>query len=294
MDLLGQPGVRLGLLLAVSLAVSAPLSAWAARASTPSDQARALIEEAEFEQALKVINEALSQADLTDAALLSLYELQGTAQLFLGNRNAARQSFERLLQVQPSFELPKGTSAKIRALFQEVAESAQFKPVKLTHQRLSAAPAGDRLDVPAQISDLPKGAKARLYYRRGGSEGYSSTSFVLQERSDYLARIPAFEVPAESSDYVLEYYLEVGDSTGRRLAGIADALDPIKVRISARPQSAGDETSPAVVEASEAWYQKWWVWTIVGAVAVGAGVAVVVPLMSNGGAELPVTVRIQQ
>ncbi|MGC4114373.1 MAG: hypothetical protein QM765_07125 [Myxococcales bacterium] len=273
-----------GLLLAVpSLALGA--------ANKPIDKARQLLEEAEFEPALKIINDTLGSPDLSDAMLVQLYELQGTAYLFLGKEDKARASFERLLQADPDHQLPKSTSAKIRTLFEQVR--AERKPVKLSHSAIATATPGDRLDVRAQISDLPAGAKTRLYYRRAGTEGYSSTSFAA-EGSDFVAKIPAFELPEEDSEYALEYYLEVGDAGGRRVAGVGDALSPLRVRISAKAEPAAPTTPAPAVAADEAWYQKWWVWTIVGVVVVGAGVGAGVALTQPKDGTLPITVTVQQ
>jgi tetratricopeptide (TPR) repeat protein len=270
------------LLLAPSVAFPA--------ASKPVEKARQLIEEAEFEPALKVINEALGSPDNSDAVLVQLYELQGTAYLFLSKEDKARASFERLLQADPDHQLPKSTSNKIRSLFEQVR--AERKPVKLTHATVTTAKPGERLDVRAQISDVPQGAKTRLYYRRAGTEGYSSTSFAA-EGADYVAKVPAFELPVEDAEYALEYYLEVGDATGRRVAGVGDALSPLRVRISAKAEPAAPTGPAPAVAQDESWYQKWWVWTIVGAVVVGAGVGAGVALTQPKDATVPITVTVK-
>jgi tetratricopeptide (TPR) repeat protein len=285
--------VRFTLTALLALFVAAPEIAFAAARNPQMEKARQLIEDAEFDQALKVLNDVLSQSDLTDAVLVSGYELQGTAYLYLGKETLARQAFEKLLQAEPDHELPKGTSSKIRSLFEQLRAGRKgFKPVKLTFDKVSSAKAGKPLELKAQVADLPEGAKVRLYYRRSGSESYSSTSFSASGGGDFVALVPAFELPIESSEYALEYYVEVGDPTGRRVAGVGDALSPMLLRVSAAKEGGGG-AEPAV-EQSEAWYQKWWVWTIAGAVAVGAGVGIAVPLLANKQANLPITVRIQQ
>lgn len=255
------------------------------------ERARKLIEDAEFEEALQRINDALAQPDNGDDLLAALYELQGTTYLYLGREAPARASFEKLLQAAPDHELPRGTSAKIRKLFEAVREDTRarrLRPVRVVHEALAEAPAEARLDVSASIQDMPAAARARLYYRRAGTEGYSSAGFAPEEGARFAARIPAFELPAEPSPYALEYYIEVSDAAGRRLAGAGDALKPFSVRI---PGSAG-AAAPAAAE--DPWYRKWWVWTLGGAVAAGAAAAVAVPLLtSEKQGKLPVTIRIQ-
>jgi len=71
--------------------------------------ARQLVEEAEFEKALKVIDQALPKAEhVRDRA--ALYELQGTVNLYLGKEAAARRSFEKLLDVVPDWSMAQTTS----------------------------------------------------------------------------------------------------------------------------------------------------------------------------------------
>lgn len=273
----------------LGLALTASSGALAAT-KNPIEKARQLLEDAEFEPALKIINEALGSPDNSDAMLVQLYELQGTAYLFLSKEDKARASFERLLQADPDHQLPKSTSNKIRTLFEQVR--AERKSVKLKHGGIATAKPGERLDVRAQISDLPPGAKTRLYYRRAGTEGYSSTSFAA-EGSDYVAKVPAFELPVEDSEYALEYYLEVGDSAGRRVAGVGDALTPLRVRVSGKAEPAMPEGPAPAAAQEESWYEKWWVWTLVGVVVVGAGVGVGVALTQPGDATLPITVQVK-
>jgi len=289
---------RRAIALTLAMLLSAPTGLWAVPRNTLIDKARQLIEEAEFDQAIRVINDALVQPDNSDAMLVSLYELQGTAYLYLGQQEKARSAFEKLLQAAPDHELPKGTSSKIRSLFERVREDQKtnkVRPVKLSHTKLATAPAGQRLDVDAQITDLPTGARARLYYRRAGTEAYSSTTFASEGGADYVAHVPAFELPTDSGEYALEYFLEIADAGGRRLAGVGDALSPIAVHVVAAKGSGEGGTEAAPAAMSEAWYQKWWVWTIVGVVAAGAvGTAVAVNLMKDNNATLPMTIKVQQ
>jgi tetratricopeptide (TPR) repeat protein len=268
--------------------------AWAAAQEVEYPQverARKLIEEAEFDEALRRLSEALAQPDNGDELLAALYELQGTTYLYLGREAQARTSFEKLLQAAPDYELPRGTSSKIRKLFEAVREDARarrLRPVRVIHEPLDEARAEARLDVSATIEDMPAAARARLYFRRAGSEGYSSAGFAPEVGARYAARIPAFELPSEPSSYALEYYIEVSDAAGRRLAGAGDALKPFALRV---PGSS--DAGPAAA-AEDPWYRKWWVWTLGGAVAAGAAAAVAVPLLtSERQGRLPVTIRIQ-
>ncbi len=255
------------------------------------ERARKLIEEAEFEEALRQLNEALAQPDDSDDLLAALYELQGTTYLYLGREAQARASFERLLQAAPDHQLPRGTSTKISKLFEAVREDTRarrLRPVRVAHEPLTEAPPDVRLDVSASIEDMPPAARARLYYRRAGAEGYSSAGFAPMAGARHVARIPAYELPSEPNPWALEYYIEVSDAAGRRLAGAGDALKPLAVRI------PGSTDAKAEASAEDPWYRKGWVWALGGAVAAGAAAAIAVPLLTGDKqGKLPVIIRIQ-
>jgi tetratricopeptide (TPR) repeat protein len=281
-------------ILVFGLLAAAP--AFAARRAVHSpeiDTARQLIAEAEFDRALAEIGRALAHEHNTDLMLGTLYELQGTAYLYLGHEDKARESFERLLQAVPDFELAAGTSPKLRSLFEQVKSDlarSKLQPVTVAHEPPPRAAPGRRLDIDARMSAMPAGARARLYYRRAGTESYSSTFFAELEGDLKRAQVPAFELPEQASDYALEYYIEVADGAGRRLAGAGNALEPLLVKVAAAQALSPDPSAAS----EERWYQKWWIWAIAGGVAAGAGAAVAVPLLLDNQATLPVTVKVQQ
>lgn len=289
-------GASRALVVILVLGLLAAAPAFAARRAVHSreiDKVRQLIAEAEFDRALAEIGRALAQQHNTDLMLGTLYEQQGTAYLYLGNEDKARESFERLFQAVPDFDLAPGTSPKLRSLFEQVKSDVarrMLQPVTVAHQPPPRAEPGSRLDLEAQIGSMPEAARARLYYRRAGTESYSSTFFAELEGGRQRAQIPAFELPEQASEYALEYYIEVADGAGRRLAGAGNALEPLLVKVAAARGQAPDPSSVS----EERWYQRWWVWAIAGGVAAGAGAAIAVPMLLDQQATLPVTVKVQQ
>jgi hypothetical protein len=115
----------------VSLAAGGALAAAKAppRRLSEVETIRKLIEDANFEQALKSIDRALSRPDQPTSLRAQLLKLQATTYLFLGKDNLARQSFEALLVASPEFELPPDTSGKLRTLWDEVRPVGSLKVV---------------------------------------------------------------------------------------------------------------------------------------------------------------------
>lgn len=84
------------------------------------DKANEQVDSGDFEEAIKTLQQGLSQPDLTDDQLAEMYRLLGLAHLYLGNEEKARDAFEKLLQARPDYELPKSAPPKIRALYARI------------------------------------------------------------------------------------------------------------------------------------------------------------------------------
>ncbi|MBX5481680.1 MAG: hypothetical protein IRZ16_07540 [Myxococcaceae bacterium] len=260
--------------------------------SPEAEEANELMEQGEFEQAVKVLQRGLSQPDVSDDVLVELYRLMGLAQLYLGNEARAREAYEKLLQARPDYEIPHSAPPKIRELYARIKEDIRkrrVRPVTLDAAPIDVHEGGRPLELNARIEDMALGAKAKLYYRRAGAQSYSSVDFGRAKggaREDYSATIPAYELPAEPRGYDMEYYLEVADAAQRRLAGKGDAFNPLHFRVT----PAGEEV-PGSTKAS-AWYENPWVWAGAGAIVVAGTVTAVAIASSQPAGNLPVTIRV--
>lgn len=258
-------------------------------ASPELEKAQKLLEAGEFEAAVEMANRGLAAADLSDDQLVELYRLLGLAQLYLGDENEARSAFEKLLQARPDFELPKGSPPKVQKLYARIKDDIRkrrVRPITLNAEPIGDRQGGQATEVLATIEAMGPGTKAKLYYRRIGTQAYSSVDFRRQQTGpeNFTAQIPAFELPAESGPYEIEYYLEVADAAQRRLAGKGDAYSPLTFRVLPLV-SAPKAKEPA------AWYQSPWLWVGVGVVAAGATAGIILATQQPSGS-LPITVRL--
>ncbi len=280
-------------------AVDAPLRA--PRAMVPGqvsprmpelEKATEQVDSGDFEEAIKTLQQGLSQPDLTDDQLAEMYRLLGLAHLYLGNEEKARDAFEKLLQARPDYELPKSAPPKIRGLYARIKEDIKkrrVRPVTLSLPVLDPVTGGQPVVIAAQIEDLSLGARAKLFFRRAGNQSYSSADFTRKKGSkeDFQATVPAYEVPLEEAAYELEYYVEVADAAQRRLAGRGDAFSPLSFRVNPRVS----EGPPP--ELSRPWYKNPLVWIGIGVgVAAVTTTAVVLATQRQTGT-LPITITIE-
>ncbi len=254
-------------------------------------RARDQIEQGDFEEAVKTLQEGLDAPDVTDDQLVELYRLLGLASLYLGDEPRAREAYEKLLQASPDFELPRSAPPKIRSLYARIKEdikSRRVRPITLDVDPIPDPEAERPVVVKARIEDLALGAKAKLFYRRAGDQGFSSVDFVRERgnKDEFVATLPAYEVPSEPSAYEVEYYFEVADAAQRRLAGRGDPFNPLVFQV----HPLGGEG--VAEDDGRPWYKSPWFWAGVGAVAAGGAAAVVLSSSSEERGRVPINVRV--
>jgi tetratricopeptide (TPR) repeat protein len=257
-------------------------------------KATELIDQGEFEDAVRTLQKGLSTPDLTDDQLVELYRLLGLSQLYLGNEERAREAYEKLLQARPDFDLPKSEPPKIRNLFARIKEDIKkrrVRPVTLTVDAMAEVAGGEPLAIGARIEDLPLGAKAKFFYRRAGQQSYSSVDFSRRKgsREDFTGIVPAFELPEENSAYEIEYYVEVGDAAQRRLAGKGDAFNPDRFKVLPKGQEPGTGRTEAIPVYKSPWF---WIGIGVGVAAVTTGVVLLATQKQYG--TMTFTVPVQE
>jgi len=269
--------LALGCLLSSTPALTSPLPSFASAvlgAARPAAAERALrqLEDGNFEGAVDTLQRGLNQQDLSDDELAEMYRVLGLAQLYLGQEEAARDSYEKLLQAQPDYELPAYEAPKIRALYARIKDDIKkrrVRPVTLSLQVPEATEGGGPVTVEADVQDLALGSRPRLYYRRAGRQSFNSVDFVRDpnDRERFTAQIPSYELPVPDTRYEVEYYVEVADAAQRRLAGRGDALQPLVLNVLPRGGTQQVEATP--------FFQTPWPYVIGGVVVAGvvAGVA---------------------
>ncbi|MDR0965495.1 MAG: hypothetical protein LBM75_03145 [Myxococcales bacterium] len=275
-------------------------------------QIEALVSEAEFEAALRLVKGELARPDNAPERLARLCELEGMLHLYLGDSDAALQAFKRLLEASPDYQMQEDVSPKMLALFEEargqVLAHAPRPNLKLAHPRPRPAQPDQPIQMEIRLDMAPKGVQAKLFYRRTAHSGFSSTLFVEHDEDTQrrIAIVPFIDLALGGADAqqalpngaALEYFIEVQDAAGALLAIAGKREAPLVVplateaeRVAAATTAEGD--AAMVSGGSSAWYQKWWVWTIVGVVVAGAVTGGVIYALSNQTGTVPITVTVE-
>jgi hypothetical protein len=288
-----RPGQALGLLAAavVALAPGRPLAQPAPSALV--ERARRAMVELDFDRAIELLERAESSGDNGREQLIVIYRSLAESRAALGQADAADLEFRRLLSLDPTAELPRGSSPKLTAPYRSAREfMVQKRPLVI---RCDAGRGG--LDL-AVLSDPVALIVAGRATRRSGRtvQGASRASgrsrialpvpadapsdlacSALDRHGNELARAPVgassdSDAPgAVGSDEDPTSILPPGEESRRAGGGEATPADGSP---EGAPSDEGRRAPPDRDEPEEpgpAIYARWWPWALGAATAAGVG-----------------------
>jgi hypothetical protein len=230
-----------------------------------------LFEDQEYAGAIQALAPVTRDARATRAQRLRALELIALSEFIKGDEGAARATFERILDIDPGYQLRDTSgSPKVRAFFEDLKKQLipGFDPnatAELEHAAPTAGTAGRTLElevhaIHGNVFDVV------ISTRRRGELTYRASAASPRGDGHWRARVTP---DASSKPYVLEYFIEARDAGGRVIGRVAAPDQPLEIALAA----GGPETHGA-------WYSRWYV--IAGAAAVAAGVTGVIAVESRG------------
>jgi len=221
-----------------------------------------LFDEQEYAGAIQALAPVTRDARATRAQRLRALEVIALAQFIRHDEAGARATFERILDIDPGYQLRDTSgSPKIRAFFDEL--KAQLVPgydphagADLEHAAPTAGSAGKPLEIEVRATrGSERVFEIILATRRRGELAYKVVPALPRGDARWRARL----VPDPSAKaYVLEYYVEARDAGGAAVARIAAPDQPLEIAL-----VAGGSPS------ERPWYTRWYV--IGGAAVLAAG-----------------------
>jgi len=250
------------------LAFTAVARADAPKVKKALDRAEQLFEEQEYATVIATLRPVLTDAAATRAQQLRALELTALAQLILDDEAAARATFERLLTIDPGYQLrDRSGSPRIRKFFDAVKADVVegFTPdlvAELDHAAPPEATAGRRLEIDVRATSGADNVKeVVLLVRRRGEQDYREVAGAFRGSARWRVRL----TPDASPDpYTLEYYVEGRGLGGAAAARVGSPEAPLSISITAG-------AAPA-----KKWYRRWYVWVGAGAITTLATGAVII------------------
>ncbi len=227
------------------------------------ERGRKLFDEQEYVGAIQTLGPVTRDARATRAQRLRALELIALAHFIHGDEGAARETFERILDIDPGYQLRDTSgSPKIRMFFDDLKKQLipGYDPdagADLEHAAPTAGSAGKQIEIEVRATRGGERVfELVLATRRRGELTYKRFAAAPRGGANWRARV----IPEPSQKpYVLEYYVEARDAGGGAVARIAGPDAPLEIAL-----------APGGGEVKRAWYGRWYV--IVGAAVVAAGV----------------------
>jgi hypothetical protein len=237
------------------------------------ERGRKLFEEQEYAGAIQALAPVTRDARATRAQRLRALELIALAQFIRNDQAAARATFERILDIDPGYQLRDTSgSPQLRAFFDQLKKQLipNFDPsagADLEHAAPTAGSAGKAIELEVRVT---RGNVFDLVVatRRRGELSYAVAPLTPRGDNRWRARITT---SPSSKPYVLEYYVEARDAGGGPIARIAAPDQPLDIALS----PGGSDGS-----GSRPWYSRWYV--IAGGAAVAAGIGGVIVAATRG------------
>jgi len=233
-------------------------------------EARRSYDSQDYQAAVTSLTEALQTKGNRREHLATIFRLLGQTAAILGEHGGAVEAFKRWLALEPEGDLPKDADGRaLKALDAARGYWKGKERLRLEHLPPGKVPPGVPLSVAIRVASDPLAMihHVEFHYRRAGAGPFERQ---ILAKGQNAATIEAAFLKDTGKPYRVEYYVVAVDEFG----GIMDSL--------------GSEGAPlAFLVTREAlpgrWYTKWWVWTVVGAVAAGATTAGVVLGTRGGG-----------
>jgi hypothetical protein len=213
--------------------------------------------ELDYARAVELLEQARKES-LTREEKIATYQTLAMAHVAMGQNAQAKSDFERLLRVEPSFQLDRSVAPKVRAVFEEAkaqaATSGRALSAAMPSVTATLTPGTLHAGRPVIVHvSFPGGvaSKMSLYHRRAGDPSFSRLT-VDGHDGQFEATVPGMAVQAPA----LEYHVALLDDGGAGVAAAGSLGQPLSVAVEA-------EKRPI--------YKKGWFWGVLsGVVAAGA------------------------
>ncbi len=263
-------------LIAAIAGLPQQLKAESAAAGVKIKAATSAYADLDFEKALGLMQQAEREEGNSRDQLISIYQIEGLCLGALGRYDQAHSAFFKLLALEPAFRLGADVSPRVRKPFDELQK---LNPRRLEVQSIPPAGAfkgesvGLTFEVVADPAKMLRSVK--IWYKSGGQKEYKSVRAPIRGKGRHMINLPA---PAfTGAKGKLSWYALAEGEHFSKLRQFGDSRHPANIEIVERAERQ--------VAGSMPWYKQWWVWTIIGGIAVaGATTAAVLTTRTvNGG-----------
>ncbi len=231
----------------------------------------------DYREAIALLVPVTRDPAASRAQRVRAWEVIALARFITGDEAGAKDAFERVLELDPEFQLRDASgSPRVRAFFDRLRREARpdaAGEVDLEHAAPSGATAGASLELEVRVTrGAPSVREVVVAYRPLGTLAFREAAGRRHgERWRIAVRLP----PARERG-VVEYYVIARGADGSAAARIATPDAPLALTV-----------APGGGTGARPWYGRWYVIAGVAVVAAGATGAVLAGTGGPGDGSLP-------
>ncbi|HTJ44677.1 MAG TPA: hypothetical protein VL463_21375 [Kofleriaceae bacterium] len=228
----------------------------------------------DYAAAIKTLMPVTRDPAATRAQRLHALELIALAQFIRRDEAAARDTFERILDIDPGYQLRDDSgSPRIREFFEQIKRDlvpGYGAAAELDHAAPSSATAGRKVELDVRaVRGAPQVTDVIVYVRRRGELGYRAIAAAPHGDARWRA---TWSLDPSRTAYELDYYVEARGPAGEATGRIASPEDPLPLHVAAGGGAERDR-----------WYTRWYVVAGAAVVVGGATTAAIFAAKSGAG-----------
>jgi tetratricopeptide (TPR) repeat protein len=226
-----------------------------------------LYSELRFEEAIKVLDRAIKNPGNTREQLVRAHLLRGICLGSVGRYKQAKHAFACVLALDPSARLDRDLAPRVREPFRRLL-SGKRPRLDVAVLPPARAVSGNPIRFTAAVKEDTLGLSraVRIWIRPDRASRYSSVRAVLRGEVEVQIAVPATLWEGNGPGESVAWYAVILGENQSTLKRFGDEIHPLSIGVADREvAAAGSEETH--------WYQRWWVWAIVGSVVAGGAAA---------------------
>lgn len=227
--------------LCASVGIALLLLAPRAQAAIESDLVRqgiAAYDELDYAKSIDLLNKALAET-LTKEEKVATYKTLAFAHVAVDKPDEAQKDFEQLLTVDPSFQMDRTVSPRVRVVFEKaqarIATTGLPSVDGTAGLRPEVTPRAPREGQTVSLrASYPGGMATKMvvFYRSRGQNKYNKIDVRPGPGSSaFQTSIPGMDVAAPA----LEYYVNMVDEGGAGVASAGSLGRPLALEVAPKP-----------------------------------------------------------
>lgn len=241
---------------------------------------------AQYQECYTLLNKTLRDGRNSRMDLSFIYLYLGMLNAAEDQRDMAVEYYKKAISLNPEITLSENLPPKLTEPFEEVrSQGVTELSLSVEFPEEIGQKTNSQIGIIINGGEVAIAKQVVLYHRLNSSSQFRTKSISIDNQN--IIQMPIPEGLSNEND-ALQFYIVLTDEFHNLIDRFGNDNDPYSITFN---ESLQPVTDTPFQEIQENWYQKWWVWTIIGAVVIG-GAATGIALGLTSGEESAIFTRI--